>query len=235
MRSMVVLLLSLTAALPLHAEVTRVSGWLDRIVVTDDGELLGSVEDLAINQSSFAIDYVVVSVGSYLVAENLIAVAPDAFQVSDDNLLMISKQVLADAPRFSDGSWPDEAQVKPLQRMPAAEAKPQAESPRTAEIVSARRKLVLSDDGQTSVVDIPRARRTTAAPAGDIAPKRLQEGIAQEQASATFERFDTNSDGYLSRRELGPHMETGMKFSDFDLDANGGIDSFEFRVLQESR
>ena len=222
---------------PVQADVTRVSHWLDRIVVTDDGELLGSVQDLAVNQQTYEIDYIVVSVGSYLVDDNLIAVAPDTFQVSDDNLLMIEKDALAKAPRFNDDTWPREAQVKPMPKAtPTPRASENSAKP-AAEISSARRKLVLGEDGETSVVELRRASASSNAPAlaADIAPKTLRDGIFQEQPDDTFARFDTDADGYLNRRELGPHMQPNMKFGDFDLDANGGIDSFEFRVLQESR
>ena len=96
----------------LLADVTRASRMVDRVVLTSDGELLGRVEDLALQTGSFEVAYVVVSVGSYLIDNNLIAVNPKALRESSSGeYLVIPSDVLEDAPRFNQDSWPNEAQV----------------------------------------------------------------------------------------------------------------------------
>ena len=67
-----------------------------------------------------------------------------------------------------------------------------------------------------------------------IQPKNVRSGISGlTPESPLFTQFDTDKDGYLSRQEIGPYFQPDMKFGDYDLDANGGLDSFEFDVLQQ--
>src|SRR4051794_180293 len=71
----------LTAAVPAQAidtQVARATDWLGHVVMTRDGKELGTVRDFGIDEHTGRIVYVVVSVGSFLIENNLIAVAPDA-------------------------------------------------------------------------------------------------------------------------------------------------------------
>ncbi len=74
------------------------------------------MRDFAIDQQSGKVVYLVVSVGSFLIENNLIAVAPDALVPAgtDDGtfLLLADPNGLKDATRFaSDGQWPKKADV----------------------------------------------------------------------------------------------------------------------------
>ena len=94
----------------------KASGWLGHSVITRDGKELGTVRDFAIEQQSGRVVYLVVSVGSFLIENNLIAVAPDALVPAgtDDGtfLLLADPNGLKDATRFaSDGQWPKKADV----------------------------------------------------------------------------------------------------------------------------
>ena len=60
------------------ADVSKASDWVGRAVITAEGQPLGRVEDLAIDIEAAQIKYVVVSVGSFLIEDSLIAVHPDA-------------------------------------------------------------------------------------------------------------------------------------------------------------
>src|SRR5690606_13294597 len=77
-----------SAAEPLEfgspSAVLKASELKGRIVETRDGEELGRVQDFAIDLASGRIGYVVVSVGSFLIEDSLIAVAPDALRQSAD-------------------------------------------------------------------------------------------------------------------------------------------------------
>ena len=61
-----------------HAESDKASSLVGQVVLTQQGELLGRVEDIAVNVEQKRVDFVVVSIGSFLVDDNLIAVHPDA-------------------------------------------------------------------------------------------------------------------------------------------------------------
>ena len=216
-----------------HAEVSRASDWIDRIVITSDGQLLGQVQDLALDTQTNAVEYVVISVGSYLVNENLIAVEPALIQQGEDGVLSIDTDALADVPRFNDSAWPNEAQVtRPIVKAESdgGAAAPPKNAP-TAEIVGASKRLKFADGERTEeTVRAPVARNELPS----IQPKNVSSGISGlTPESRLFTQFDTDKDGYLSRQEIGPYFQPDMKFGDYDLDANGGLDSFEFDVLQQ--
>ncbi|MEM7001981.1 MAG: PRC-barrel domain-containing protein [Pseudomonadota bacterium] len=230
-----ILVASVISNSPTQAEVTRASHWIDRVVLTNEGELLGRVEDLALDQDSLTVRYLVVSVGSYLIEENLIAVSPQTLTESDNGeYLVIPAQTLADAPRFSADAWPDEAQIDMPQAKRAPRSAAAPSTPGVAEIVGSRKKLTMDRDGQKSVTDLTPAPQVVADP---VEPKNLQQGIHQDEVGnrAALSRYDTNADGYLSPSEVGPYLSPGMRFNDFDSDGNGGLDAFELMVLKEQQ
>ena len=116
-RALVVVGLGLAAMDALAASgPAKASGWLGHSVITRDGKELGTVRDLAIDEQSGRVVYLVVSVGSFLIENNLIAVAPDALVPAgtDDGtfLLLADPAGLKDAKRFaSDAQWPKKADV----------------------------------------------------------------------------------------------------------------------------
>lgn len=216
------------------ADVTRASRWIDRVVLTSEGELLGRVEDFALEQETLKVSYVVVSVGSYLIDNNLISVTPDSLSESDDGAyLVIPTDALEDAPRFADDSWPEEAQID-AGTVESIASDPEPQATRSAEIIASDRRLTLGDDGQASITTFEPAPLVTTS--DGVVPKTHRSGIIDTGgASAEFLRFDVNKDGYLSRREIAPYFGPGLKFSSFDTDGNGGLDPFEMDVLQNQQ
>ncbi len=94
------------------AETTKASSWKGRVVVTPNGELLGRIEDLAVDVEAQQVKFVVVSIGSFLVEDNLIAIAPDAIGPSEDGrYLVVYSDQLANARRFGAESWPAQPDV----------------------------------------------------------------------------------------------------------------------------
>ena len=219
------------SALPLSADVSRASDWIGRVVLTEGGELLGRVEDFALNES-MKVQFVVVSVGSFLVDDNLIAVDPAVLQPSQDGeYLRIPNTALAGAPRFNDGSWPDEAQIFARQETAEASGVPPMSGGGSATIESRAKRATLSSGQARPTIEVREPVATPAPPAA----KRYTQGIIEDDAtSAEFIAVDANEDGYIDRRELGARLKPGQAFSDIDLDGNGGIDVFEFRVLREA-
>jgi sporulation protein YlmC with PRC-barrel domain len=133
------------------ADVTRASLFVDRVVLTSGGELLGRVEDLALDAGSMQVAYVVVSVGSYLIDDNLTAVTPETLTESETGeYLVIAADALVNAPRFDADSWPDEAQIDvPIvrdERLP-----PASNDPGVAEIIGGDRRMTLDETGQTAM------------------------------------------------------------------------------------
>ena len=234
MSRLLIFVVALGFAIDSVADVTRASRWIDRVVLTSEGELLGRVEDFALEQESLKVSYVVVSVGSYLIDNNLIAVTPDSLSESDDGAyLVIPTDALEDAPRFADDSWPEEAQID-AGTVESIASDPEPQAARSAEIVASDRRLTLGDDGQASITTFEPAPVATTS--DGVVPKTHRSGIIDTGgASAEFLRFDVNKDGYLSRREIAPYFGPGLKFSSFDTDGNGGLDPFEMDVLQNQQ
>ena len=234
MSRLLIFVVALGFAIDSVADVTRASRWIDRVVLTSEGELLGRVEDFALEQETLKVSYVVVSVGSYLIDNNLIAVTPDSLSESDDGAyLVIPTDALEDAPRFADDSWPEEAQID-AGTVESIVSDPEPQAARSAEIVASDRRLTLGDDGQASITTFEPAPVATTS--DGVVPKTHRSGIIDTGgASAEFLRFDVNKDGYLSRREIAPYFGPGLKFSSFDTDGNGGLDPFEMDVLQNQQ
>ncbi len=230
---------TLLAAMPAQADVTRATDWLGRVVLTSEGELLGRVEDLAVNQS-FAVEFVVVSVGSFLVEDNLIAVAPQALAASaDGEYLTIDADTLASARRFDATSWPATAQVgrnTPATAPATAAAVPDLGSNRrgTATIVSDEKTATLSPEEAQPRIELQPPEFQPELASELPSPKQITEGIFNIDAQdEDFVRLDTNADNYLSRAEIGARLPPERLFNEYDLDGNGGLDHFEYRVLRE--
>src|SRR5512147_461503 len=96
----------LAAATPVaYADtVMKATDWLGHVVTTRDGKELGTVRDFGIDEHSGKVVFVVVSVGSFLIENNLIAVAPDALVRTrgDAGVLVLDSDAnnLKDAKRF---------------------------------------------------------------------------------------------------------------------------------------
>lgn len=234
----------LLGGLAASADDARVSKLLGRVVVTPDGELLGRIEDMSIDLQENRIRFVVVSIGSYLIDDNLIAVDPHALGTSSDgNYLVVYSDDLGAAQRFSANGWPEVADVRPAaDRTPVKVKNPEVlageqESANkkddvVATISDGRRTATLKQGGQRAVIEAPEG----VSPPDQIVavkPKRFQGGRTEVARSAAFARLDEDGDGYLSRREIGSQLDRRTKFSALDLDGNDGIDEFEYQVLNK--
>ncbi len=229
------------AVYPAGAEVTKASEWVGRVVVTTGGELLGRIEDMAIEDHRVA--YYVVSIGSFLIDDNLIAVDPDALGASTDGrYLVVYSEDLADAQRFGSGSWPATADVMPSSERVAVmvsdevEAEDETggfEADRVATISDGRRTATLKPGERTALIEAE-AETEPASPVDTIRPKTYRGSLPSDPvvADSEFERLDEDGDGYLSRREIGPRLQRDVRYGDYDLDGNDGIDQFEYQVLK---
>src|SRR5262245_29567623 len=96
------------------AQMGKASDWLGSLVLAPNGEEIGTIRDFAIDPSSGKVIYIVVSVGSFLIEDNLIAVSPDALSPSGDHqwVLYTDVETLRRAQRFAtDKPWPARADV----------------------------------------------------------------------------------------------------------------------------
>lgn len=245
-----ILLLLLWATSPLFAHNAaaadgagvsiKASEWVGRVVVTTQGELLGRVEDFALDLEQHRIKYIVVSVGSFLIDDNLVAVEPSAIGPAEEgNYLVLYSDDLDTAARFGAGDWPDMADV-------TASAMGQAKAP---DDVPESSQDGFEQDGVATISD---GRRTATMKSGDR-NMTLAEPVASSQVlpqSAKsyppgadpadlvlpdFERLDQNDDGKLSRREIGPRLARDESFAELDVDDSGALDSFEYERLVQAR
>jgi sporulation protein YlmC with PRC-barrel domain len=221
-----------------HANSNKASSLVGQVVVTPQGELLGRVEDIAVNVEQKRVDFVVVSIGSFLVDDNLIAVHPDALGRSEDGrYLVVYSDDLNAARRFGANRWPSAPDV-----MPSADREPVEAAELAAEQVEGERGATISDGRRTATMKAGErtAQIESAAtgrpqnPASGVRYKRFTDGqLPAYMADSEFQRLDEDRDGYLSRSEIGPRLRSGVRYQDFDVDDNDGIDPFEFQLMKE--
>ncbi len=222
----------------------KATDWIGRVVITPDGELLGRVEDLAVDIRAGTMKYVVVSVGSFLIDRNLIAVAPAALGQSEDGrYLVVNSDVLDTAYRFGADSWPavadvvaGRAAVEPAApvRDTGAEAEDVARDPGVVATISDGRRTATMKAGENkATIETDPSAPAPAPQSREVTPKRW-DGNRPLLADSAFERLDDNGDGYLSRREIGARLDPSRNYRDFDLDGNDGIDAFEFQAMKDA-
>ena len=242
-----VVLSSMMTGGPAVADISKASDWLGRSVVTVDGEPLGRIEDFAIDIEQARITYLVVSVGSFLIDDALIAVDPDALGPSADGQhLVLNSDSLANAKRFNDNGWPASADVLPtteVQPAPSVDGndapEPQVATTGRAVISDGRRQATYAD-GERKIEPVRRAT-TRRAPASADDATAVVRGEAGEVIDAsreplpTFGTLDGNDDGRLDRRELGAYLGLKESFADLDVDDSGSLDRFELDRLRELR
>lgn len=232
------------ASQPALAETAKASDWVGRVVVTTDGELLGRVEDFSLDVEQKRVGYVVVSIGSFLVDDNLIAVHPDALGESEDGrYLVVYTDSIDSARRFGANNWPTSADVLPsADRQPIAVDEIEADDRSSG--FSGDRMATISDGQRTATMKPGEIRAkfetnaTALTPISEleVQPKRFTGSFSTDPvlADSEFERLDDNGDGYLSRSEIGPRLQKNVSYQDYDFDGNDGIDAFEFQILKAS-
>ena len=184
------------------------------------------------------VDFVVVSIGSFLVDDNLIAVHPDALGRSEDGrYLVVYSDDLARARRFSADNWPSRADVLPSKaREPVAVEEVDAEAAdgaRVATISDGRRTATMRSGERTVQIDSA-VTGGVENPVSGVRYKRFTGGeMPSYMMDSEFERLDEDRDGYLSRAEIGPRLRSNVRFEDYDVDDNDGIDPFEFQLMKE--
>ena len=221
-----------------YANSNKASSLVGQVVVTPQGELLGRVEDIAVNVEQKRVDFVVVSIGSFLVDENLIAVHPDALGRSEDGrYLVVYSDGLNAARRFGANNWPTAPDV-----MPSADRAPVEVAELDTDQAVGERGATISDGRRTATMKAgERAAQIESAvtgqpqnPASGVRYKRFTDGkLPAYMADSEFQRLDEDRDGYLSRSEIGPRLRNGVRYQDFDVDDNEGIDPFEFQLMKE--
>lgn len=217
--------------------VDRASDWLGHVVITADGEELGTVRDLAIDARTGKLIYLVVSVGSFLIENNLIAIAPEALQRSREPgvlLLEATSESLTMATRFAnDSTWPaapDVLRGETNAHGESAEAKAAESDPArpagTATIESQSRTAHLSAS-ERYVKETEKPAPPAPKPAVPIKPP--------PPLDAPFDRLDKDHDGVLSRSEFAHVITPKDSYSKLDANANGVIDRGEFDAFQQSK
>jgi sporulation protein YlmC with PRC-barrel domain len=225
--------------------VTRASDMNGHIVETRDGEELGRIHDFAVDLASGRIAYVVVSVGSFLIEDSLIAVAPGALRESADAdgrlVLETDAASLRNARRFSANDWPVRADVLGVARERDVSPGEEADSGAVSEqeqIPSGRGTATISSRSKTATLsagerNIRTVERPQAAPSEQ--PSTTPQVPPRGEPTTRFGRLDRNGDGVLNRAEIAHELTRRDSYSDIDLDGNGSIDPMEFDALVESR
>ncbi len=218
-----------------------VSELLGRVVVTPQGELLGRIEDLRVDLEGARIEFVVVSIGSYLIDDNLVAVHPDALGASQDgNYLVVYTDDLDAARRFSAGNWPAAPDVLPsADRAPVVVdqeqvAGSQGDTARSdtdvvATISDGRRTATMKEGDARGTIEEAYPERRVAVQDKPVTPKVYQSNPSTVLSTRSFDKLDDDGDGYLSRREIAVQLDRTQTFAEFDLDGNDGIDAFEYQ------
>jgi sporulation protein YlmC with PRC-barrel domain len=218
--------------------VTKAGELKGRVVETRDGEELGRIHDFAVDLESGRIAYVVVSVGSFLIEDSLIAVAPGALRESADAdrrlVLETDAASLRKARRFAArGNWPTRADVLAAAGEREGAADP---APGGAEDERQRRGTATISDGNRTAT-LSAGERSIRFEDPPRTPPGSEEAAASERPAPgnRFERLDSDGDGVLNRAEIAHELSRSDSYSDIDLDGSGGIDPDEFDELLESR
>ena len=242
--------------------IARASDWLGSIVVTHDGDEVGTIRDFGIDQASGHVEYIVVSVGSFLIENNLIAVRPDALVQDSDHRFVLEADLdqLKQAKRFAfDSTWPARADVArstklasaPRSEHPAEATTPaaanggtEAASAGTATITSKTKQAYLSADQRyVKEVEKPAGAKSpgtssTLPPIIESKPQPATDSASQaarSSADGRFDQLDRDHDGVLNRAEIATEMGPKDKYSKLDVNADGVIERDEFEAFESQR
>ncbi len=207
---------------PVPTDITKASDLVGRTVETRDGAELGKVQDYAVDLASGRIAYVVISVGSFLIDDSLIAVDPRALRQTAERggplVLEARPEQLHDAERFAADGWPLQADVLADAGIAAAtgdEREPAAGQP------ARRGSATISDGTRTATLSAgERSIRVVEPPAPPAPPAGA--------GAAPFEQLDRDGDGSLDRAEIAHQLSRDDSFSAIDADGDGTVDRDEF-------
>lgn len=222
----------------------KASDWLGHVVTTRDGKELGTVRDVAIDEHSRKVLYLVVSVGSFLIENNLIAVAPEALVRSSTEagvlLLDADPNALIKAKRFaSDSNWPAAADVvraepasspAPVAGM-AGQPAPVAPRPNGTATIESRSKTAHLSASERVITD---TSPPPAPPPVPASPPKPGSATARLPPITPFDTYDKDGDGVLNRSEFAHLMSPQDSYSKVDANANGVIDRDEFDTFEQS-
>ncbi|MFW6092705.1 MAG: PRC-barrel domain-containing protein [Pseudomonadota bacterium] len=212
-------------------DVTAARELVGTTVITREGAHLGTVHDYAIDLDSGRVAYVVLSVGSFLIDDNLIAVDPRALRPSGNEALVLAarQQDVKTAQRFAADRWPLRADV------PAA--------PGRGAVAAAGEDAAQDQNGATDAdatpggsATISDGTRTATLSAGERSlriesPEPSEPPPAAERAEADpepFDRLDENGDGHLDRAEIAHELGRDDRYSAIDRDRDGTVSPEEF-------
>jgi sporulation protein YlmC with PRC-barrel domain len=229
-------------------QIVRATDWLGHAVKTRDGKELGTVRDLGVDARTGRVVFVVVSVGSFLIENNLIAVAPDALSRSDvdENVFLIDSDpvMLRDAKRFaSSARWPTAPDVlrsenvakspPPAPTEVLAPAAPTAPPPEGTATIESKSKTAHLSANERYIKD--NAPPPAPPPASPPPPKQAAPTAPGASATSTrpepitkFDRLDKDGDGVLNRSEFAPVITRKDSYSKIDTNADGVIERDEF-------
>lgn len=222
------------------AGMQKASQWLGRDVATSDGQHVGRVEDFAIDQSTGNISFVVVSVGSFLIEHNLIAVDPAALRpvpgVDGVLVLEADPETLRNAKRFANDQWPTAADVVRSPSAPSVAALPEGYQPRNVPEPQAESGTASITDGLRTAYLTPGERTIQTrleTPPPPAPPPRRKVARPPGTPLTKFDRLDKDGDDVLDRAEIALEISPDDKYSDLDLDASGYIDRDEFDAFEQ--
>jgi sporulation protein YlmC with PRC-barrel domain len=221
--------------------VTKASGWLGHVVTTRDGKEIGTVRDIAIDERTGKVRYLVVSVGSFLIENNLIAVAPEALVrgSTEDGVLLLDADpnVLAKAKRFaSDSHWPAVPDVVRAEGGSTTPAVTNADEPAAA---APRPAGTATIESGSKTAHLSASERVITETGARVAPPAAPESSQKPTAAASrlppitpFDTLDKDGDGVLNRSEFAHKMSPRDSYSKVDANANGVIDRAEFDAFE---
>ena len=226
-------------AYPAAANAVKVTDLIGHPVETDSGDKLGSIEDFSIDPKTGSLEFVVISIGSFLVENSLIAVEPGALsQVANGDPVILRMEDLEVAHRFNADNWPDSADVRSVAREDSdgsgsengssSDSSTALSSTGTATITAGSKKATY-ENGKRELTNGPIRR---ASQSGSTTPKRATAQRA-DRVVPNFKNLDRNKDGRLSRAEIGAELNQRTGFKDLDADANGTIDDFEYEAYRQ--
>jgi sporulation protein YlmC with PRC-barrel domain len=228
---------------PDRAAVGKAGELLGTPVQTRDGADLGRVQDLAVDLDSGRLAYIVISVGSFLIEDSLIAVDPTALRRSrdaDSLILEADAETLRDARRFSNDFWPLAADVTGTPRPAGDDTLEAGAAPSTPSLPTTndRGRATISDGRRTATLSAGMRRMELleqdepAAPASSTDEESAQppDAAAPERRTpeTLFQRLDRDGDGVLNRAEIAHELSRDDRFADIDSDGDGFIDEQEF-------